>query len=146
MNLAKYLEDTARKYPDKVAVRFEGQSITFQELNIRCNQLANGFKELGLVAGDHCMVMMPNSIQVFIIYYALAKLGAVIVPVNFLFKKHELEYILSDAKPKAFIGAEPYLAEMQTAMQNVFEPAIKIAIGTQGNDNFLELDKRKRNQ
>ena len=128
MNLAQYLEDTARKYPDKTAVRFEGQSITFQDLNTRCNQLANGLKDLGLAAGDHCMVMLPNSIQVFTIYYALAKLGAVIVPVNFLFKTHELKHILADARPKAFIGADPYLAEIQPAMQSAFEPELKIAI------------------
>lgn len=146
MNLAQYLEDTARKYPDKPAVRYEGQSITFQDLNTRCNQLANGLKDLGLAAGDHCMVMMPNSIQVITIYYALAKLRAVIVPVNFLFKRHELEHILSDAKPKAFIGAEPYLAEIQPAMQRAFEPTLKIAIGAQKNSNFLELNNVFSNQ
>ena len=140
MNLAQYLEDTARKYPDKTAVRFEGQSITFQDLNTRCNQLANGLKDLGLAAGDHCMVMLPNSIQVFTIYYALAKLGAVIVPVNFLFKTHELKHILADARPKAFIGADPYLAEIQPAMQSAFEPELKIAIGSQAGSNFLELN------
>ena len=141
MNLAQYLEDTARNYPDKPAVRYEGQSITFAELNTNCNRLANGLKDLGLAAGDHCMVMLPNSIQVITIYYALAKMGAVIVPVNFLFKKHELTHILSDAKPKAFIGAEPYLAEVRQAMQSGFEPALKIAVGAQNNSNLLELNR-----
>ena len=140
MNLAQYLEDTTRKHPDKPAVRCEGQSITFHELNTRCNQLANGLKDLGLAAGDHCVVMLPNSLQVITIYYALAKMGAVIVPVNFLFKKHELEHILSDAKPKAFIGAEPYLAEIQAAMQSGFEPTIKIAVGVEDKSHFLELN------
>ena len=103
--------------------------------------MANGLTDLGLAAGDHCMVMLPNSIQVITIYYALAKMGAVIVPINFLFKKHELEHILSDAKPKAFIGAEPYLAEIQTAMQSGFEPPLKIAIEARDNRNFMELNQ-----
>jgi len=145
MNLARYLEDTARNHPDKQAVRYEGKSITFHELNTGCNQLANGLRDLGLAAGDHCMVMLPNSIQVITIYYALARMGAVIVPVNFLFKKHELEHILSDAKPKAFIGAEPYLAQIQSAMQSGFEPTIKLAIGVEGNRNFLELNSVSSN-
>jgi long-chain acyl-CoA synthetase len=140
MNLAQYLEDTARKYPDKTAVRYEGQSITYRNLNTRCNQLANGLKDLGLADGDHCMVMMPNSIQVITIYYALAKLGVVIVPVNFLFKKNELEHILSDAKPKAFIGAEPYLTEIEPAMHSTFEPTLKIADEAQEGSNFIELN------
>ena len=139
MNLAQYLVDTARNHPDRVAVRHEGQSITYRDLNIRCNQLANGLKKSGLTAGDHCMVMMPNSIQVIIIYYALAKLGAVIVPVSFLFKKHELMHILSDAKPKAFIGAEPYLSEILPAMKTAHEPRFKFAIGARKSSVFLEL-------
>jgi len=141
MNLAQYLEDTARNYPDKPAARYDGQSISFGELDTNCNRLANGLRDLGLAAGDHCMVMLPNSIQVITIYYALAKMGAVIVPVNFLFKKHELAHILSDARPKAFIGAEPYLAEIQQAIQNGFEPVLKIAIGAQNNADFLEFDR-----
>ena len=146
MNLANYLENTARKYPDKTAVRHEGKSIDYEGLNSRCDQLANGLKKLGVAAGDRCMVMMPNSIQVIIIYYALAKLGAVIVPVNFLFKRQELEHILSDAKPKVFIGAEPYLDEIDAAMQSGFKPAVTIADGGPGKSHFLELNSVFSNQ
>lgn len=140
MNLAQYLEDTAREHPAKTAVRYEGQSITFDELNRSCNRLANGLTQLGLAPGDHCMVMLPNSIEVVIIYYALTKLGAVIVPVNFLFKKHELEHILADAKPRAFIGTEPYLDEIRAAMQSTFEPEVKLTVGALANGNFRPLD------
>ncbi|MCP4627988.1 MAG: acyl--CoA ligase, partial [bacterium] len=96
MNLAQYLEDTARKHPDRVAVRHEGQSITYQDF--------------------------------------------------FLFKKHELDHILSDARPKAFIGAEPYLTEISPAMQNAYEPTLKFAIGAREGSNFLDLDSVFTNQ
>ncbi|MGD9288998.1 MAG: AMP-binding protein, partial [Desulfobacterales bacterium] len=141
MNLAQYLENTARNYPDKTVVRYEGQSITFDELNTNCNRLANGLKKLGLAAGDHCMVMLPNSIEVITIYYSLAKMGVVIVPVNFLFKKHELAYILSDAKPKALIGAAPYLEEIRQAIREGFEPAVKIVVGSETSGDFIELKR-----
>lgn len=141
MNLAQYLENTARNHPDKPAVRYEGQSIRFQELNTSCNRLANGLKDLGLATGHHRMVMLPNSIAVITIYYVLAKMEAVIVPVNFLFKKHEFEHILSDAKPKAFIGAQPYLEEIQSAIQRGFEPTLKIVIGAPDSREFLELNR-----
>ena len=141
MNLAQYLENSARNYPDKTVVRYGRQSITFDELNTNCNRLANGLKELGLAAGDHCMVMLPNSIEVITIYYALAKMGAVIVPVNYLFKKHELAYILSDAKPKAFIGAVPYLEEFHQTIQDGFEPALKIVVGGETSGDFIDLKR-----
>jgi len=113
MNLAQYLEDTARKHPDRVAVRHEGQAITYQDLNTRCNQLANGLKDSGLTAGDHCMVMMPNSIQVIIIYYALAKLGAVQIPINTRLEHDPLAYVLQQGEPALVIADRSYLQALE---------------------------------
>jgi acyl-CoA synthetase (AMP-forming)/AMP-acid ligase II len=101
MNLTHYLETSAQKVPDKIAVRFGDQTVTYKELNIRCNRLAAGLKKMGLAARDCCALMVPNSIDTMVAYYALAKLGAVIVPINYLYKEHELRYIFSDSKPKA---------------------------------------------
>jgi len=140
MNLAQYLENSARNFPDKIAVRHEGQRLTFHELNIKCNRLADGLSHFGLTAGDRCMVMMPNSIHIITVYYALTKLGAVVVPVNFLFKKHELEHILKDSKPKAFIGAHPYLEEISQLLNDLTEPSIRLAIGISDNSNFTDLE------
>jgi long-chain acyl-CoA synthetase len=141
MNLAYYLENSARLYPDKPALRFEGQQITFQELEIACNCLANGLSELGLAPGDRCVVMMPNSIRQVTVYYALAKLGAIVVPVNFLFRKYELEHIIEDAKPKAFIGAEPYLTEIRHVLDKGNRPLMRIALGVKEDQTFMDLEK-----
>jgi long-chain acyl-CoA synthetase len=103
MNLSQLLENSARNYADKIALRFEGQQLTFQELDIVCNRLAQGLSDLGVGPGDHCLVMMPNSIHQITVYYGLAKLGAELVLVNYLYRIHELENILTDAQPKAFI-------------------------------------------
>ena len=141
MNLAQYLENSAREYPDKPAVRHEGQILTYAELNMRCNRLANGLKDLGLAAGDRCMVMMPNSLHIITVYWALAKLGVTAVPVNFLFKQHELAHIISDSKPKAFIGAHPYLEEISRILKDKKEPAIRLAAGIPEDENrFMNLE------
>lgn len=140
MNLAHYLENSARNYPDKIALRFEGQEVTFQELDIACNRLAHGLSDLGLAPGDCCIVMMPNSIQQVTVYYALAKMGAVIVPVNFLYRMHELEHILADSRPKAFIGAEAYLEEIGKVLKKGGEPLIRLALGVKRGQDFLDLE------
>ena len=100
MNIAGFLEDAANGYPDKLAVRFEGEKVTYKELDANCSRLANGLRDLGLKARDRCVVMMPNSITSILVYYAIAKLGAVVVPVNFLYRVHELEYILTGFQTK----------------------------------------------
>ena len=140
MNLAENLENSAINYPEKVAVRHEGQAITFSQLDMRCNQLANGLKDLGLTPGDRCLVMMPNRIHIIALYYALAKMGAVAVSVNFLFKQHELEHILSDSRPKAVIGAEPYLKEICRVFERGVEPPIQLAVGVSDDSRFLNLE------
>lgn len=139
MNLCAYLENSARNYPHKVAVRHEGDQLTFDELNRRCNRLAHGLKDLGLTPGDACVVMMPNHIDVITVYYALTKMGAVIIPVNFLFKQHELAHIFADAQPKAFIGSAPYLDEIRRLWAAGPQPSIRLAQGISDDPLFMNL-------
>ena len=130
MNISRYLEKSARRYPHKTAVRHEGEEITFEELDKACNRLANGLKDLGLGPGDRSVLMMPNSIHAITAYYALAKIGAVVVPVNFLYRAHELEHIFTDSKPKSFIGAEPHLDEIANLLKKIEgKPPLLLALG-----------------
>jgi len=140
MNLAHYVENSSRLHPDRVALRFEGQQVTFQELDIACNRLAYGLSELGLAPGDRCVVMMPNSIHQVTVYYALAKIGAIVVPVNFLFRQYELQHIVEDSQPKAFIGAEPYLDEIRRVLITGDTPAVRIALGVPHDHSFINLE------
>jgi len=140
MNLAHYLETSAEKFPQKAAVRHEGDIITYQELNDQCNRFAAGLQKLGLAAHDRCVLMMPNSIQVIIAYFALAKLGAVTVPVNFLYRQHELMHIITDSKPKGFIGAAPYLDEVCPVLAKTDTTSIRVAAGNPDQADFIDFD------
>lgn len=141
MNLAQYLEDSARNHPDKSAIRYEGQEVTFQELNRICNRLANGLTDLGLSPEDRCVVMLPNSLESITVYYALAKIGAIVISVNFLYRMYELEHIVNDSKPKAFIGSEPYLEEISKVFRKGAGPSIRLALGVSEESEFMGLEK-----
>ena len=141
MNLAINLEKTAARLPEKIAIRFAGASVTYRELDATCNQLANGLKSLGLKAGDRCLVMLPNSLEIVFAYYALAKLGAIAVPVNFLFRQHELSYILADSRPKAIIAAADYLEELSKVLEVGTEPEILLVSGKPADDRFRKLEE-----
>ena len=80
MNLARLLENTAKRLPGHVGLRFEGKNYTYEELDRRVNSLANGLISLGLEPGDKCILMMQSSPEFITAYYALAKIGAVIIP------------------------------------------------------------------
>jgi len=79
MNLSRLLENTAKKLPEHVGLRFEGKSYTYQELDRRVNSLANGLTALGLQPGDKCILMMQSNPRFITTYYALAKMGAIII-------------------------------------------------------------------
>ncbi len=141
MNLAEYLEHSAKNHPDKVAIRHEGRQVTFRELDTNCNRLAGGLGALGLSPGERCVVMMPNSIQSVTVYYALAKLGAVVILVNFLYKVHELSHIFSDSTPKAFIGAAAHLEEPRKVLKSIKGgPTIRLALGAADDPDFQDLE------
>jgi len=139
MNLADFLTDTAERIPDHCAIRFEKTYVTFNEMNQKVGRLANGLVRLGLRPGDFCILMMPSSLNWALVYYALAKLGAVVVPVNFLYRKTELEYIFSDSGARAFIGHSKYLSEARTAMESLPRMDIRIAEGESLPEGFTPL-------
>jgi long-chain acyl-CoA synthetase len=141
LNLAEYLVASAGKYPEKTAIRHEGTETTFRQLDLAASRLANGLTKLGLSPGDRCMVMMPNSIHYIALYYALAKMGVAMILVSFLFRSHELTYILKDAAPKAFIGADPYLEEISRVFAAHGTPAITLALNPPPQSFFQDLKR-----
>jgi long-chain acyl-CoA synthetase len=74
--------------------------------------------------------MMPNSINWVTSYYALAKLGSVVLPVNFLYRAAELQHIFRDSGARAFIGHAAYLEEAREVMIGLPEMDIRVADGT----------------
>jgi long-chain acyl-CoA synthetase len=141
LNLADFLTDTANRIPDHVSIRFEGQSVTFAEMNRRVDALANGLTGLGLRPGDVCILMMPSSLNWALVYYALAKLGAVVVPVNFLYRERELEYIFRDAGARAFVGHSDYLQEAVPVLESLPMMDIRIAGGENLPVEFISLNE-----
>ncbi|MBU0516476.1 MAG: AMP-binding protein, partial [Proteobacteria bacterium] len=109
MNLAQLLTNSAQQRPDHPAIVFGRRRVTFQELDQGSDRLAWGLQERGIAPGDRCVLMMPNSITWIEAYYALAKIGAVVVPVNFLYRPGELRHIFADSGARALIGHGPHL-------------------------------------
>lgn len=146
MNLADFLTSTAHRIPQHAAIQFKDQSVTFDEMNNTVDNLAHGFAHLGIKPGDFCVLMMPSSLNWALVYYALAKIGAVVVPVNFLYRKAELEYILKDSGAKAFIGHSDYLQEAVPVLDDVPNVRLRIADGDNLPTGFVSLNDVPRNE
>jgi len=97
VSLYYYLEENARQFPEAPCTIFKGAKISYQEMNSITDQLAAGLAELGVSKGDRIGVFMPNTPQFVMAYYAILKLGAVVVAVNPLYTAREIEHQVNDA-------------------------------------------------
>ena len=98
-NLGLFLSKRAFLSPTREAyVESDGSlRLTYSELNSRCNQLANSFADAGIAKGERVGLLLMNSSEFMESYYALAKVGAVVVPLNWRLVADELEFILKDS-------------------------------------------------
>jgi long-chain acyl-CoA synthetase len=106
LNLAHIVEYQARQQPDKVAVVCAGRRTTYGELDRWANRIANGLATRGIGPGDHVALSCPNITQFPAIYFGILKAGAVVVPLNVLFKPGEIAYHLRDSDAVAYFCFE----------------------------------------
>ncbi|OGO13372.1 MAG: hypothetical protein A2Y93_01765 [Chloroflexi bacterium RBG_13_68_17] len=92
-----FMEEAARKYPDRPCAIFKGARITYAEMNALTDRLAAGLAELGVKKGDPVGIFMPNSPQFVMAFYAILKAGGVVVATNPLYTSREIEHQLNDA-------------------------------------------------
>jgi long-chain acyl-CoA synthetase len=104
LDLVESVERWAASLPDAVALRFEGEAITYEELNRRANRVANGLQGVGVGKGDRVAIMLPNIPEFVYAFVATLKLGAVAVPFNTLYKGGEILHILKDSGAKVVIA------------------------------------------
>ncbi len=94
--LNEYLTQWAQEQPDKLALCFYGNDITYQELDELSTRFANLLISLGVKPNDRVAVYMPNCPQLHIAFYGILKCGAVYAPVSPLAKEMELQFQLND--------------------------------------------------
>ena len=108
MLLGEILERNARRYPNKTAITFESERITFQELNHRANKLANGFNNLGVKKGDKVAIVADTCPQHIEISCAGIKGGTVSTMLNPGLTPRELIHLMNNAEANTIIFGENY--------------------------------------
>lgn len=108
MNIGRLLTRRALQHPDRVAVTCRGESLTYAQLNARANQLAHGLKALGLKKGDRVALLFYNRLEFPEVLFGAAKLGAILVPLNFRLAGPEFQYMLNDSGASAIIYEDAF--------------------------------------
>ena len=113
VNVGNWVTKWASLHPDKPAIIFEGKTFTYKDLNERVNQTAHMLQGIGVGKGDRVGVLMYNTNQLVEIFFALGKIGAILVPLNTRFVSAELEYIIKDSRLDVLILGEAFIGVLE---------------------------------
>lgn len=137
--LSKVLSDTATAFPDRDAIITQDHRFTYRDLNQQVDRLARGLMALGVEKGERVGLWMPNITQWVIAYFAIARIGGVVVPMNTRYKSHEVQYILANSGATtlfmvdSFVGID-YLAMMDHIRQELPNLKHVVVVGKTGAD------------
>jgi len=106
--LFHFLEDSAKKYPDKPCTIFKGAEISYQEMSKITDQLAAALVGLGVKKGDRVGILIPNTPQFVMAYFAVLKTGGVVVATNPQYTEREIKHQANDSGMKLMILMSNY--------------------------------------
>lgn len=121
-----FLEISAKKNPDKTALVFQEERLTYREIDYISNQFANALIKSGLKRGDRVSILLDNSVETVVSIFSVLKAGGVFSTLSPTLKSKKLEYILNHSEASFFITHKNKLEVVSAAVEN--NPSIKSVI------------------
>lgn len=132
----EFLENSADRIPEKVALVCGDERLTYAEIEDRANRLANGLRNNGIQRGDRVALFMPNSVELVVGIFAVLKCDAVFVVINATTKTDKLVYILNNCGVSALILSPQQKISYEELHTSC--PSIKFFVITGGEEKFLK--------
>ena len=101
--LFEILRTTAKKHPEKTAISYFENEISYSELDLLSDKFAVALSKLGVPKGDKVAIFLPNVPQFIIAYFGILKVGAVTTAISPLYKEREVEYQLNDSEAETIV-------------------------------------------
>jgi fatty-acyl-CoA synthase len=114
--IADLLRRSARRYPNKTALICGRVIWTFAEMDKICDDLGRGLLGVGIGKGDRIAILSRNSHAFAALRFAVARIGAVLVPINFMLNSNEINFILANSGARLLAAGPDLIASAQTAM------------------------------
>jgi long-chain acyl-CoA synthetase len=114
--LADIVADRAATAPQDPALIFHDQPLSYGDLNARIERAAAGLAGLGVAPGDRVALLLPNIPEFAVTYYAILRLGAVVVPFNLMYSGDEIAYMCADCGISVIVTATPFYPAVAAAL------------------------------
>ncbi len=116
-SLGDLLRRSAARVPGKTALRYRERSYTYADLDTVVDRTANALTARGVARGDRVALLSHNDDGYAVLTFALARLGAIAVPVNFMLRAGEVAYILDHSGATAVVAEAALLPVAQEAIE-----------------------------
>lgn len=148
MSVAAFLRQSAGQYPDRTALFFNEQKVSYKQLDQEVDNLAQGLLDHGLERQQRVGVLIGNNPDFIRAYFAITRAGGTVVPLNPVFKGEEIKYLLNDAGAVMLITNASFLPVVAAVQEQM--PAIRKIIAIGGDNqgmvvSFEELLSRAAN-
>ena len=118
-SLVALYERSVREAGDSVATEFFGRTTTYAQLGDRIERAAEGLRRLGVKAGDRVALVLPNCPQHVVAFYAILRLGAIVVEHNPLYTERELRHIFEDHAARVAICWDVAVPKLKALPEDV---------------------------
>lgn len=116
--LGDLLARTRERTPTKFAFAYENRRLNYEELDNIVNQTARAFLADGMKKGDMITVMSKNSLDFVVANFALARIGAVMIPINYMLNREDVQYIVEHAEVRGLLASEEYAGLLNQSVGN----------------------------
>ncbi|MGY4319632.1 class I adenylate-forming enzyme family protein [Bradyrhizobium sp. JR3.5] len=145
MDLCTLVERNAAYAPDKAAIRFEGQTLSYASLTRRIERVARALKsQLGVERGDRIAILSLNRPDYLVLLYACARLGAILVPLNWRLAAAEQLFILSDSGAQVLVLEQAFDAVLPVVTRHLPDASLVgldfAPLGGNKLDDLLDAD------
>lgn len=139
MQINSLLDKNAQQYPDKTYLFYKDEEITYKELHRKVNQVAASLRKLGVKEGDRIGLFLRNSPYFIYSWFAINRIGAVIVPINTSYLVDETSFILKNSEAMGIIAEDDVV---NTIVEPVLEkcPNIELVISTGDSNEKIASD------
>ncbi len=138
MNLSELVDRSASDLPDHPALVFGEQAISYSELLVAVNKLANTLVKSGVQKGDRVAIIMGNRPELIIGYLATVRVGAIAVTLNPASTPYELSHYFADSKPAVVICTGDQVPKINTLKDRTSH--LRTVIGTEAVDGAVSFD------
>jgi fatty-acyl-CoA synthase len=128
-NVARFLQESARQWPERPALVWDDGELDWRELDARVDALAAGLAARGVRRGDAVMVVTPNCPQLVETMFAVFRMGAIVVPVNFRLTPRDLAVIAETCQPAAVVAEARFAEHVAAVTPRLQGAGLVVSIG-----------------